>query len=146
MADIPQRRGRSFFEPYKWPQGYYTRVGTLIGGGLLVLGAADFLWDQLSFDQTWKYALPLRVGITVAVLVALSVFLYWASCVYRKSCDFLIATDGEMKKVNWTTKREIIASTKVVIVVTVLMAILLFFVDWIFMNFFHAINVLRGGA
>jgi preprotein translocase subunit SecE len=80
------------------------------------------------------------------VVVILSVLLYWVACVHRKSCDFLIATDGEMKKVNWTSRRELISSTKVVIVVTVLMALLLFFVDWAFMRFFRAIGVLYGGG
>ena len=30
--------------------------------------------------------------------------------------DFLIATDSEMKKVNWTTKGELFGSTRVVVV------------------------------
>src|SRR3712207_7866772 len=36
--------------------------------------------------------------------------------------DFLIATDSEMKKVNWTSRRELIGSTKVVIVFMFLIA------------------------
>ena len=147
-SDLPRsaRSGSSFFTVYKWPQGYYTRVGTLVGCGILILGAGDFIWDQLAFDQDWKWGLPLRVAITVSVVIVLGGLLYWVACVNRKSCDFLIATDGEMKKVNWTSRREIISSTKVVIVVTVLMALLLFFVDWGFMRFFRMIGVLRGGG
>ena len=37
--------------------------------------------------------------------------------------DFLIATDSEMKKVNWTSRKELIGSTKVVIVFMFLIAV-----------------------
>ena len=60
------------------------------------------------------------------------------------SCDFLIATEGEMKKVNWSTRREIWGSTKVVIVFTLFLAFLLFSVDIVFWSFFSAIDVLKG--
>ena len=43
--------------------------------------------------------------------------------------DFLIATDSEMKKVNWTTRAELIGSTKVVIIFMLLIAVLLFALD-----------------
>ena len=36
--------------------------------------------------------------------------------------DFLIATDSEMKKVNWTSRKELIGSTKVVIIFMFLIA------------------------
>ena len=38
--------------------------------------------------------------------------------------DFLIATDSEMKKVNWTSRKELIGSTKVVILFMFLIAVL----------------------
>jgi preprotein translocase SecE subunit len=55
----------------------------------------------------------------------------------------MIATEGEMKKVNWSTRREIIGSTKVVILFTILLAVILFTVDIVFMTFFAWIGVLR---
>ena len=57
--------------------------------------------------------------------------------------DFMIATEGEMKKVNWSTRREIIGSTKVVILFTVLLALLLFVVDLSFQALFSWIGVLK---
>jgi preprotein translocase subunit SecE len=39
--------------------------------------------------------------------------------------DFMIASEGEMKKVNWSSKQEIIVSTTVVIAVVVIMAVVL---------------------
>jgi preprotein translocase SecE subunit len=54
--------------------------------------------------------------------------------------DFLIAGEGEMKKVSWSSRREIAVSTLIVIVVVVIMAVLLgitdtgfrLFFDWLF--------------
>ena len=71
---------------------------------------------------------------------------YWLVGVNRKACDFLIATEGEMKKVSWSTKNELWGSTKVVIFFTLLMALLLFIVDLFFLFVFSAIGVLKGGG
>jgi len=131
---------------YKPSQGYYTRLGTAIGGGVLALGLGKFIYDNLAFDQTWAPGLYLKVGIPAVVVIALGLLIWWVVGVHRRSCDFMIATDGEMKKVNWSTRREVIASTKVVIVVTLLMAGLLFVIDLGFMNFFRLIGVLRSGG
>ncbi|HRX85663.1 MAG TPA: preprotein translocase subunit SecE [Phycisphaerae bacterium] len=137
---------RPFFQIYKKGQGYYTRMGTAIGAGVLAAGLADFVYDHLNFDPNWTPGIWLKNGVPALVLVACGLLVFWIVGVYRRSCDFLIATDGEMKKVNWTSKKEIIAATKVVIVVTFLTAILLFMVDYGFMQFFSWIGVLRGGA
>ena len=48
-----------------------------------------------------------------------------------------------MKKVSWSSKREIMGSTKVVILFTLLMAFFLFLVDLLFQWFFSAIGVLK---
>ena len=57
----------------------------------------------------------------------------------------LIATDSEMKKVNWTSKKELIGSTKVVIFFMLLIMLLLFAFDTIFGYFFQFIRVLKFG-
>ena len=43
----------------------------------------------------------------------------------RSFADFLIAAEGEMKKVSWSSRQEIAVSTFIVIVVVIVMAILL---------------------
>lgn len=156
MADVPRsaggaptvasRGGRSFFQIYKKNQGYYTRAGTALGGGILLAGLFHFLWSNLTFDENTALGLWLKMGIPLIVTLALGLMLYWLVGVGRKSCDFMIATEGEMKKVNWTTRKEIISATKVVVLVTVLMAIMLFFVDFAFIEFFQWIDVLRSAA
>jgi preprotein translocase SecE subunit len=45
------------------------------------------------------------------------------------SVEFLIATDEEMRKVNWSTRKIIIDSTKVVVIATFLIAGLIFIFD-----------------
>ncbi|MEE9294442.1 MAG: preprotein translocase subunit SecE [Phycisphaerae bacterium] len=142
------RAGGSFFEVYKPGQGYYTRMCTAIGGGILVLGAGNFLFKQLEAMTTAEeqWTLWLQVGIPTAVVVGLGLLLFWLVGRKRGSCDFLIATEGEMKKVSWSTRGELIGSTKVVIAATVLLAVLLFGVDAMFIKFFQLIGVLRGGG
>ena len=149
-STISARRGQGstlpFLQMYKPSQGYYTRLGTSIGAGVLALGMGKFVYDNLTFDQNWAPGLYLKTGIPVVVVALAGVMIWWVVGVHRRSVDFLIATDGEMKKVNWSSKRELIASTKVVIVVTVMMAVVLFLVDLGFMRFFQWIGVLRSGG
>lgn len=133
------------FDVYKGGQGAYTRKGTALGAGVLVLAGANFLYDQLSVfrdDRAWT--LWLQAGIPLLLLVVLGLLTFWIVGVNRKVCDFMIATEGEMKKVHWSSRREIIGSTKVVIMFTILLATLLFMVDQVFLSFFSWIGVLRG--
>ena len=64
--------------------------------------------------------------------------------VYYKpgSAEFLIATDGEMRKVNWSSKREVMGSTTVVILVSLSIALILSVVDVLFSQFFQMIHIL----
>jgi len=86
----------------------------------------------------------LQTGVASGLLLIGAVFLYWYVGVARRPVEFLIATDGEMKKVNWTSYREVKGSTIVVIVATFLIAGLLFVVDMGFSWVFRAIGVLEG--
>jgi preprotein translocase SecE subunit len=49
-----------------------------------------------------------------------------------------------MKKVSWSTRKEVIRSTKVVIFSVIVLGIFLFLADIMFMLFFSSINVLKG--
>ncbi len=135
---------RSFFEIYKRGQGYHTRVGTAVGGGVLILAGGNFLYNQLDlFETQAAWTLWVQVGIPVAFVVILGLLLYWLAGVNRRTCDFMIATEGEMKKVSWSSKKELIGSTKVVIVFALLIAALLFVTDLLFIMIFSLLNVLR---
>ena len=134
-------------KPHKPEQGKWTRRGTFISVGALVAWGGVFVNQRLSGYQdieAW-WSVLITPGIPVALVVVLGTLAYWVSFVNRKSSDFMIATEGEMKKVNWSTKREVIGSTKVVITMTLLLAILLFTVDLAFQRLFVAIKVLKVG-
>jgi len=50
--------------------------------------------------------------------------------------DFMISAEGEIKKVSWSSRREIAVSTTIVIIVVVLMAVMLFAADMAFKSLF----------
>ncbi len=142
-APAASSRG-GFFDIYKLGQGYHTRVWSAIGYGALVLWFAYFLFDKLSVIDAGNSTLLIQVGAVVAVIIGFGLLGYWLLGLNRRVGDFLIATEGEMKKVSWSSRKEIIGSTKVVIFVRVFMAVLLFVVDLFFIMFFNAIGVLKG--
>jgi preprotein translocase SecE subunit len=82
-------------------------------------------------------------SVAASIIIILGVIaVYWLVGRRRTSVDFLVSTDGEMRKVNWSTKREIIGSTWVVIIATVLIAAFLGVVDGVFSEIFKFLGVL----
>jgi preprotein translocase subunit SecE len=136
--------GSTAFSVYKPGQGYWTRMGSFLGGLVLVAWGALFVRSRLEMyagNEAWQLAV--YNGIPLAVFLGMLYLLFYFVYGNRKSSDFMIATEGEMKKVNWSTRREIIGSTKVVILFTVLMSLMLLIVDVGFMEFFSLIGVLK---
>ena len=129
------------FEIYKRGQGKYTRIGTCIGVMIVAITGAGALSEKLAgYAATREPVIRFGIPTLLAAVVALLVF--WI--VNRsKSADFMIATEGEMKKVSWSSKKEITGSTKVVIVTTFIMATLLFGVDMMFQFLFRWLKILR---
>lgn len=133
-----------FFQQYKAEQGKATRVGSFVAIGLLIAWGALFLYDRLAVyegDEAWR--LLITVGIPLGFAVVFGALGWWVVFGKRSTGDFMIATEGEMKKVNWSSKREIIGSTKVVIVFTLLLAMIIFAVDVAFQALFTWIGVLK---
>ena len=87
--------------------------------------------------------LYLQVAVAGGIMLVGAVTIYVLVGAKRSAVEFLIATDGEMKKVNWTSYREVKGSTIVVIAATFLIAGFLFVVDLAFSNFFSWIDVLQ---
>jgi len=141
-ADAP------FFTIYKRGQGYWTRVGTVVGvalvGGFTALNLFHYIPTFL------PESVPSRAGRTIALGVALGfalvyTFIAWKLMNKPTNVDFLIATDSEMKKVNWTSRKDLIGSTKVVVIFMALMAVFLFVCDVLFSELFKLIHVLKFG-
>lgn len=128
---------------YKHGQGYWTRLMSAVGWGIVVAFAALWAWNQLATINVGQ-AVYYQGAIGGAILVLGGLFLYWLIYINRRTGEFLIATDGEMRKVNWSTRREIIGSTWVVIAISVIIATILWCTDFIFSQIFIRIGVLKG--
>ena len=128
---------------YKKGQGYWTRLMTAIAAGLIIFMGAWWLWQHLELIDYGD--LPQVYVGSAAALLFVIVFgwvTYWLIGTRRKSVDFLIATEGEMKKVNWSTRREIAGSTVVVILFAALITLFCWAFDKVFFFFFVWIRVL----
>lgn len=128
---------------YKPGQGYWTRVMTAIAGGLIVVLGAYWLGDNLRQMRIGDIQ-PIYIGAAGAILV-IAIFgglLYYLVGVKPGSVDFLIATEGEMKKVNWSTRQQVIGSTWVVIGLTLFLALFVFLFDRVFFFLFVWLRVL----
>jgi len=133
------------FTAYKPEQGRWTRKGTLVGAGLLIAWGALAIYDQLQvFEGDDIASLIITRGIPLAFAAVCFFFTWRFTYAKRSTSDFMIATEGEMKKVNWSTRREVIGSTKVVIVFTVFLAMFLFLADVGFQQLFKAIGALKS--
>jgi preprotein translocase subunit SecE len=148
-----------FFHIYKPGQGYWTRMGTAAAGLLLIAGTVYFLWQQVPVwiqgaftprnptpEQARAAAVTARnvaLGVCAATFAGMAALAWWLMNKPRNA-DFLIATDSEMKKVNWTSRKDLIGSTKVVIFFMFLIAFLLFAIDIIFGYAFYFIDILKS--
>ncbi len=85
-----------------------------------------------------KYTLPI-------LLAALAIWLAWRVVNWPSFADFLIATEAELNKVSWTSRRRLIQDTIVVLVTVILFTVFLFVVDvaWGQILSWKAIGVLK---
>ena len=130
---------------YKQGQGYWVRLMSAIGLGLLIMMGVIWIWDQLGGTQIANIE-PVYVqgGVAIIIIVVFGLIGYHLIGRKVKLVDFMIATEGEMRKVNWSTKREIIGSTILVILLTLFIAIFCQIADWVFSAFFQWIDVLQS--
>jgi preprotein translocase SecE subunit len=133
-----------FFTIYKKGQGYWTRMGTAIGAGLLGVLLIGQIYYRLPAFMGADQHRASRIAIMIAgVFGLLYAFLAWRLMNKPSNVDFLIATDSEMKKVNWTSRRELVGSTKVVIGFMFAIAITLFLLDLFFNTVFYYLHILH---
>ena len=132
---------------YKRGQGYWTRMMSAIAAGLLIFMGAVWLWDTIAGVRLGDLqTVYVQAGAAVMFITTLSVIAYYLICVHKRFVDFLIATEGEMKKVNWSTRREIMGSTWVVISLTFIIASLIAVLDLVYSMTFQALNVLESSG
>jgi preprotein translocase subunit SecE len=138
---IDQDKGNVMaFQIYKGNQGKKTRLSTATGLSVIVCVGCYKLYGWISdmpMNVSNQTRLLISTLVPAAVLAILSGLAFWL--VNRPSvADFMITAEGELKKVNWSSKRELFVSTVVVLAVVAFMACLLGFSDlflgWIFQN------------
>ena len=130
------------FEIYKRGQGKWTRLITFLSGTLIGALIAEYIWSEM---KVLDWPLFVLYGIPVVIVLVVAAMMFWV--VNRPAnADFMIATEGEMKKVSWSSRAEIIGGTKVVIATTLTMSLLLWAVDLCFGYFFWKIGVLIGAT
>jgi preprotein translocase SecE subunit len=146
--------GGGFFHLYKPGQGYWTRLGTALATAMILAFIAQWVYRTLrhtlkvddvrnALGQVIQSGFPVwSVSVTAAVVGGLAL-LAWYYMNKPTVVDFLIATESEMKKVNWTSRKELFGSTRVVIVFMFLISLVLFIFDLFFGYFFYLIGVLH---
>jgi len=132
------------FDLYKPGQGAVVRWCSAIGLGLVAVAFAGFVLEQLRRFE-FSENLLVRYLVPVVIVMASGVGIFHLFGRSRRVVDFMIATESEMRKVNWSTRREVLGATRVVIVTVLALGIVLFVVDVLFMFFFEWIGVLRIG-
>ncbi len=120
------------FTIYKRGQGKYTRLCSAFAAAIIA---------GLGCLQLNKRLSATDLGLWIEAMVPAGLFVFFAlliSWLMNKPsvADFMIAAEGEMKKVSWSSKQEIAVSTFIVIVVVVFMALLLGATDITFRTFF----------
>jgi len=97
-------------------------------------------------DRQPRYLFPrayLQGGVAGLIVLLGGLFLYRYIGTRPSTVDFLVETDAEMKKVNWSTRQIIVDSTIVVICATFLIAGYIFIADFGFSSFMEFIGILK---
>jgi len=120
------------FDIYKRGQGKYTRLCSAFGVAIIAgLGCLQ-LYKKL---QATDLGLWVETMVPAGLFVVLILVIFWL--VNKHSiADFMVAAEGEMKKVSWSSRKELAVSTFIVIAVVVIMATLLGITDFGFQLFF----------
>jgi len=119
---------------YKQGQGKNSRLWTAIV--LLVIVAVGCWRLHLKLqtqDNIW-----LETLLPALICAVFAGTIYWLSNL-PVIADFLIAAEGEIKKVSWSSRKEIVNSTMIVIFVVAIMASGIGLVDLVFQIFFRQV-------
>jgi len=125
---------------YKRTQGMRVRRGTILGllavaacGIYTILRHNPMLGDwslEIPFVSSYELVLlPAKKYTLTLFLAAVSLWFAWRVVNFPTFADFLIATEAEMNKVSWTTRRRLVQDTIVVLVTVFLLTMFLFIVD-----------------
>jgi len=131
--------------PFKANQGLRVRRGTVVALLVLVVCGIYTMLDHRPFGKgDWSIDLPWGDNLYVPILLNVQYtlpliffllfgWLSWRVTHWPAFADFLIATEAEMNKVSWTTRKRLFQDTVVVLITVFLLTLFLFVVDvlWI---------------
>lgn len=121
------------FAIYKPGQGRYTRLYS--GFGLAVIAGLG-CWQLYRKLEANDLGLWIQTMVPTGLFLSAAVIAFWL--VNKPSvADFMIAAEGELKKVNWSSRREIAVSTFIVILVSIVLSVLLGATDFSFQLLFN---------
>jgi preprotein translocase SecE subunit len=122
---------------YKPGQGRYTRISTGVFLGLFAGFGCSSLYKVLDMTALSPMARKfVPVGVFLGLVAVIAVLMNW-----RKLADFLIETETEMIRVIWPSRREVIASSLVVIITVVVMAAFLHGADWLLLKLLEGVGL-----
>jgi preprotein translocase SecE subunit len=133
-------QGWASFHSHKRTQGVHVRRYVMIG--LLLVGAtgAWAIYEHQSlgvgdavfavpFTDLRVPLLPARELVVPALIALATLWVAWRAVNMPTFADFLIATEAEMNKVSWTSRKKLIQDTIVVLVTVVLLTLFLLVID-----------------
>ncbi len=122
----------------------YSLYGVLINLPEFIEGAKiPLLNTRLTWGLISSFILLIFCGIMICIFTTgFEIGLKWIDIKSKKAVEFFIETQGELQKVSWPTKDELIGSTVVVIVCLIVLSLYIFGVDWVVSAIMETIGVL----
>jgi len=145
--------------PYKANQGVRVRRGTVLAiltlgiCGIYTLVSHHSLGSDLLGPNDWYWTIPhvsrtgmityipilFRAHLTVPIIMGLfTLWFAWRVVNWPTFADFLIATEAEMNKVSWSSRKRLVQDTIVVLVTVFLLTTFLFLIDILWIKFLSA--------
>ena len=131
--------------PYRKGQGKWSR---LIAAGVVMALVIFGCWTLYEWLMGYKsvrtlviFSVPgidlnvnLAFLISAVVFVVFAVLTYYFVALHRRTCNFLIETEVEMKKVTWPSGSDVAGSTLIVVITVIVFAAWALLCDFVFSN------------
>jgi preprotein translocase subunit SecE len=123
---------------YKRNQGRLIRQLTAVALGVAVV--AGFYTFSQAFLQ--EYSRAVKVGVPF-ILIVVGLWVVFRVVNLPRFADFLISVEGEVDKIAWASKQELIRSTLVVLGTMFIVGFLLLLFDFFWQQLFRWLHVLE---
>jgi preprotein translocase SecE subunit len=104
--------------------------------GPVTAATGNVEYKQLTVLPQLRFSLPL-------LLLALTFWIGWRLVNFPAFADFLIATEAELNKVSWTSRKKLVQDTIVVLITVFMMTVFLFVADVVWSKLLQGIGVLQ---